>query len=149
MNFYDSFIPTLHPATCHFINTTSDFYNPHSSTTYAKRQYSIVDFALYYAWARAKHFGCHYPRCRRWVQQLSCVCVCECVPSFSVLAAATFSPHTRETPNLLSCCKKLSTINRHLLSSSLKRQKPVVSRKVCFQMLSSNSLSARLFEGIK
>ena len=40
-----------------------------------------------------------------------CECVCVCVPSFSVLAAATFSPHTRETPDLLSCCKKLSSIS--------------------------------------
>ena len=75
--------------------------------------------------------------------------MCECVHSFSVLAAATFSLHTRETPDLHSCCKKLSPIDRCLLSSSLKRQKPVVSRKVCFEMLSSYSLSARLFEGIK
>ena len=42
----------------------------------------------------------------------------ECVPSFSVLAAATFSPRTRETPDLLSCCKKLSALDRRLLSSS-------------------------------
>ena len=56
-----------------------------------------------------------------------CVCVqCVCVPSFSVLAAATFSPHTRETPDLLACCKKLSPLDRRLLSSSLKRKKPVV-----------------------
>ena len=48
-----------------------------------------------------------------------------CVPSFSVLAAATFSPHTRETPDLLSCCKKFSPINRHLLSPFPKRKKPV------------------------
>ena len=72
-----------------------------------------------------------------------------CVHSFSVLAAATFSPHTRETPDLLSCCKKLSPIDRRLFSPSLKWQKPVVSRKVCFEMLSSYSPSARLFEGIK
>ena len=39
-----------------------------------------------------------------------------CVPSFSVLAAATFSPRARETPDL-SCCKKLSPIDRRLLSS--------------------------------
>ena len=72
-----------------------------------------------------------------------------CVPSFSVLAAATFSPRTRETPDLLSCCKKLSPIDRSLLSPSLKRQKPVVSGKVRLEMLSSYSPSARLFEGIK
>ena len=66
--------------------------------------------------------------------------------SFSVLAAATFSPHTQETPDLLSCCKKLSLIDRCLLSPSLK---PVVSGKVRFKMLSSYSPSARLFEGIK
>ena len=71
------------------------------------------------------------------------------MPSFSVLTAATFSPHTRETPDVLSCCKKLSPIDRRLLSPSLKRQKPVVSRKVCFEMLSLYSPSARLFEGIK
>ena len=47
------------------------------------------------------------------------------MPSFSVLAAATFSPHTRETPDL-ACCKKLSPLDRRLLSSSLKRKKPVV-----------------------
>ena len=52
------------------------------------------------------------------------LCVCECVPSFSVLAPATFSPHTRETPDLLNCCKKLSPIDRCLLSPSLKWQKP-------------------------
>ena len=78
-----------------------------------------------------------------------CVCVCECVHSFSVLAAATFSPRTRETPDLLSCCKKLSALDRHLLSSSLKRQKPVVCRKVRFKMQRSYSPSARIFEGIK
>ena len=72
-----------------------------------------------------------------------------CVPSLSVLAAATFSPHTRETPDLISCCKKLSPTDRRLLYPSLKRQKPVVSRKVRFEMLSSYSPSARLFEGIK
>ena len=53
-------------------------------------------------------------------------CVSVCVPSFSVLAAATLSPHTRETPDLLDCCKKLSPLDRRLLSSSLKRQNPVV-----------------------
>ena len=78
-----------------------------------------------------------------------CVCVSVCVPSFSVLTAATFSPHTRETPDLLSCCKKLPPIDRRLLSPSLKWQKPVVSRKVRFEMLSLYSPSARLFEGIK
>ena len=78
-----------------------------------------------------------------------CECVCECVRSFSVLAAATFSPHTRETPDLLTCCKKLSPINRLLLSPSLKLQKPVVNQKVRFKMLNSYSPSARLFEGIK
>ena len=72
-----------------------------------------------------------------------------CVPSFSVQDAATFSPRTRETPDLLSCCKNLSPIDRRLLSPSLKRQKPVVSGKVHFEMLSSYSPSARLFEGIK
>ena len=75
--------------------------------------------------------------------------MCECVPSFSVLTTATFSPHTRETPDLLSCCKKLSPIDRRLLSPSLKRQKPVVSIKVRFEMLSSYGQSGRLFEGIK
>ena len=60
------------------------------------------------------------------------------MPSFSVLAA-TFSPHTRETPDLCSCFKKLSPIDRRLLAPSLKRQKPVVSRKVRFKMLSSYS----------
>ena len=77
------------------------------------------------------------------------MCVSVCVPSFSVLAAATFSPHTRETPDLCSCFKKLSPIDRRLLAPSLKRQKPVVSRKVRFKMLSSYSPSDRLFEGIK
>ena len=66
------------------------------------------------------------------------MCVSVCVPSFSVLAAATFTPHTRETPDLLSCCKKLSPIDKHLLSSSIKQQKPVVSQKVCFETLSSS-----------
>ena len=78
-----------------------------------------------------------------------CVSVCVCVPSFSVLAATTFSPHAREAPDLLSCCKKLSPINRRLLSPSLKRQKPVVCRKVRFKMQRSYSPSARVFEGIK
>ena len=78
-----------------------------------------------------------------------CVCVSECVHSFSVLAAATFSPRTRETTDLLSCCKKLSPIDRRLLSPSLKRQKPVVCRKVRFKMQRSYSPSAWVFEGIK
>ena len=72
-----------------------------------------------------------------------------CVSSFSVLAAATFSPRTRETPDLLSSCKKLSPLDRRLLSSSRKRQKPVVYQKVRFEMLSSYSPSAWEFEGIK
>ena len=55
------------------------------------------------------------------------------MPSFSVLAAATFSPHIRETPDLLSYCKKLSSLDRRLLSSSQKRQKPVVCLKVRFK----------------
>ena len=45
-----------------------------------------------------------------------CVCVCECV-NVSVLAAATFSPRTRETPDLLSCCKKLFPLDKRLLGS--------------------------------
>ena len=77
------------------------------------------------------------------------MCVCVCVPSFSVQDAATFSLCTRETPDLLSCCKKLSSLDRRLLSSSQKRQKPVVCRKVRFEMLRSDSPSARVFEGIK
>ena len=40
------------------------------------------------------------------------------MPSFSVQDAATFSPRTRETPDLLSCCKKFSSLDRRLLSSS-------------------------------
>ena len=44
---------------------------------------------------------------------------------FSVLAAATFSPCTGETPDLLSCCKKLSSLDKRLLSSSRKRKKLV------------------------
>ena len=67
----------------------------------------------------------------------------------SVQDAATFSPRTRETQDLLSCCKKLSSFDRCLLSSSRKQQKPVVCRKVCFEMLHSDSPSARVFEGIK
>ena len=79
------------------------------------------------------------------------MCVSECVHSFSVLAAATFSPRTRETTDLLSCFKKLSPIDidLRLLSPSLKRQKPVVCRKVRFKMQRSYSPSARIFEGIK
>ena len=78
-----------------------------------------------------------------------CVSVCVCVPSFSVHDAATFSLRTRETPDLLSCCKKLSPIDIRLLSPSLKRQKPVVCRKVRFKMQHSYSPSARVFEGMK
>ena len=52
---------------------------------------------------------------------------------FSVLAAATFSPRTRETPDLLSCCKKLFPLNKPLLSSSRKRQKLAVYQKVFFK----------------
>ena len=59
--------------------------------------------------------------------------MCECVPSFSVLAAATFSPRTRETPDLLSCCKKLSPIDRRLLSPSLKAAKACGVPKSTFQ----------------
>ena len=70
-------------------------------------------------------------------------------PFFSVQDAATFSPRTRETPDLLSCCKKLSSLERRLLSSSGNRQKPVVCRKVHFKMLHSDSPSAGVFEGIK
>ena len=51
---------------------------------------------------------------------------------FSVLAAATFSPRTRETSDL-SCCKKLFPLDKRLLSSSRKRQKLVVCRKVLFK----------------
>ena len=76
-------------------------------------------------------------------------CVCVCVPSFSVQDAATFSPRTQETPDLPNCCKKLSSLDRPLLSSSQKRQKPVVCRKVRFEMLRSDGPSARVFEGIK
>ena len=63
--------------------------------------------------------------------------------------AATFSPRTRETPDLVCCCKNLSPIDRRLLSPSLKRQKPVVCRKVRFKMQRTYSPSARVFEGIK
>ena len=48
---------------------------------------------------------------------------------FSVLAAATFSPCTRETLDLLSCCKKLFPLDKCLLSSSQKRQKLAVCQK--------------------
>ena len=69
---------------------------------------------------------------------------------FSVLAAATFSPHTRETPDLLSCCKKLSPLERHL-SSSIKWKKPVVCQKYVLKCHAHNSSpSVRvLFEDIK
>ena len=59
--------------------------------------------------------------------------MCVSARVFSILAAATFSPRTRETPDLLSCCKKLSSLDKHLLSSSPKRQKPVVCQKVLFK----------------
>ena len=52
---------------------------------------------------------------------------------FSVLAAATFSPRTRETPDLLSRCKKLFPLDKCLLSSSQKRQKLAVCQKVFFK----------------
>ena len=52
---------------------------------------------------------------------------------FSVLAAATFSPRTRETPDLLSCCKKLFSLDKSLLSSSRKQQKLAVCQKVFFK----------------
>ena len=42
--------------------------------------------------------------------------MCVCVSSFSVLAAAAFPLHTQEIPDLLGCCKKLSPLNRSLLS---------------------------------
>ena len=71
------------------------------------------------------------------------------MPSFSVQDAATFSLRTQETPDLLNCCKKLSSLDIRFLSSSQKRQKPVVSRKVLFEMLRSDSPSARVFDGIK
>ena len=74
--------------------------------------------------------------------------MCECVPSFSVQDAATFSPRIQETPDLLNCCKKLSSLDIRLLFSSQKRQKPVVCRKVRFKMLCSDSPSTRVFEGI-
>ena len=72
-----------------------------------------------------------------------------CVRMFSVLAAATFSPRTRETPDLLSCCKKLFPLDRRLLSSSRKRKKACGVPKSTFQMLRSYSPSARIFGGIK
>ena len=40
------------------------------------------------------------------------------MPSFSVLDAATLSPHT---PDLLSCCKKLSPIDRLTSSFSFSK----------------------------
>ena len=52
---------------------------------------------------------------------------------FSVLAAATFSLRTRETSDLLSCCKKLFPLDKSLLSCSRKRQKLVACRKVLFK----------------
>ena len=52
---------------------------------------------------------------------------------FSVLAAATFSLRTRETPDLLSCCKKLFPLDIRLFSSSRKRKKLVVCRKELFK----------------
>ena len=85
--------------------------------------------------------------CKKWGYSVY-VCVSECVPSFSVLAAATFSPHTQETPGLLSCCKKLSPLNKHLLSS-WKQQKPLVCLKACFKILHLDSPSAKAFKGIK
>ena len=52
---------------------------------------------------------------------------------FSVLDAATFSPRTRETPDLLSCCKKFFPLNKRLHSSSWKQQKLVVCQKGFFK----------------
>ena len=49
--------------------------------------------------------------------------------AFFVLAATTFSLHTQETPDYLSCCKKLPPLNRRLLSFQ-KQQKPMVCQKV-------------------
>ena len=57
------------------------------------------------------------------------------MPSFSVLAADTFPLHTQEIPDLLGYCKKLSPLNRSLLSSCQKRQKYAVFRKVRYEML--------------
>ena len=41
----------------------------------------IVGLAAFYAWARTKHFGCHYPRVgvskRGYSSRPVCVCVCE------------------------------------------------------------------------
>ena len=31
---------------------------------------SIIGLASFYAWARAKHFGCHYPRRRRRIARV-------------------------------------------------------------------------------
>ena len=53
--------------------------------------------------------------------------MCVCVPSFSVLAAATFSPRTRETPDLLSCCKKLSSLDRLALELNISMHDSHVS----------------------
>ena len=61
---------------------------------------------------------------------------------FSVPAAATFSLCTQETPDLLSCCKKLSLLDKHLLSSSRKRKSLWCAKK-------DHSPSARIFKGIK
>ena len=43
------------------------------------------------------------------------VVLCVCVLSLSVLATATVSLHALQTSDLLSCCKKLSPLNRHPL----------------------------------
>ena len=67
----------------------------------------------FYAWAIAKHLPSP--------PQASSEGIAVCVPSFSVLAAATFSPRTRETPDFLSCCKKLSPIDRRLLSPQFSK----------------------------
>ena len=73
---------------------------------------SLVGLAAFYAWARAKHFGCYYPRVGVSSEGIAVVlCVCVCDIKFFVLAT-TFSPSTRETPDLLSCCKKLSPLDR-------------------------------------
>ena len=75
------------------------------------------------------YFGCHYPRVGVSSEGIAVVlCVCVCDIKFFVLAT-TFYPSTRETPDLLSCCKKLSPFDRRLLSSSQKQQKLVVCRK--------------------
>ena len=66
---------------------------------------------------------------------------------FSVLAAANFSPCTRETPDLLSCCKKLPRLDIPFFFSEAAKACGV--SKSIFQMLSSYGPSARVFEGIK